>query len=50
MMACYIPYVGSWIVEAAVGAIEAKCMSLTTYVIGNIALIILLYLVVRNKQ
>jgi len=31
MMACYIPYVGSWIVEEAVGVIEAKCMSLTTY-------------------
>ena len=49
MMACFIPYVGSWIKEQAVGAIEAKCMSLTTYVIGNIVLIIMLYLVVRNK-
>jgi hypothetical protein len=36
--------------EQAIGAIEAKYMSLTTYVIGNIALIIMLYLVVRNKQ
>ena len=49
-MAWYIPYVGSWIMELAIGAIETKFMSLTTYVIGNVALIILLYLVVKNKQ